>query len=73
MNKKFRKIGLIAAISENEVLLSSLIISSASLLIEERARAMVQKRNLISRASCGKFIDLFSKLKALRTLYSIGP
>ena len=34
---------------------------------------MVQKRNLISRASCGKFIDLFSKLKALRTLYSIGP
>ena len=48
-NKKFRKIGLIAPTSET----SSLIISSASLLIE------VQKRNFISCASCGIFIDLF--------------
>ena len=75
-NKIFRKIGLIASTSENDVL-SSLIISSASLLFEERACAKVQKRNFISSASCGKFIDLFSKLrsnkKALRIFYTIGP
>ena len=57
-NKKFRKISLIAPTSENEVL-SSLIIFSALLLIEE-----VQKRNFISRALCGKFIDLFSKQRS---------
>ena len=75
-NKIFRKIGLIASTSENDVL-SSLIISSASLIFEKHACAKVQKRNFISSASCGKFIDLFSKLrsnkKALRIFYTIGP
>ena len=56
-NKNLEKL-VIAATSENKVL-SSLIISSASLLIEERACAKVQKRTFISSASCGKFIDLF--------------
>ena len=56
--QKNLKISLIAHTSENEVL-SSLIISSTSLLIEERACAKVQKRNFISSASCGIFIDLF--------------
>ena len=48
-------------------------ISSASLLIEERACAKIQKRNFISSPSCGIFIDLFSKQKALGILYTIGP
>ena len=56
--QKNLKISLIAHTSENEVL-SSLIISNTSLLIEERACAKVQKRNFISSASCGIFIDLF--------------
>ena len=51
-NKKFRKIGLIAPTSENEVL-GSLIISSASL------RTKVQKRNFISSALYGVLIDSF--------------
>ena len=42
--KKFRKIGLIPPTSENEVL-SSLIISIASLLNEERGCVKAQKRN----------------------------
>ena len=62
-NKKFRKISLIAPTSENEVL-SSLVVSSASLLIEERTCEKVQKRNFICSASCGIFIDLFSKLRS---------
>ena len=45
-NKKFRKIGLIMATSENEVL-RFLILSDATLPIKERACAKVQKRNLI--------------------------
>ena len=61
--KKYLKIGLIATTSENE-LFSSLIISDASLLIEELACTKVQKRNFISSASCGKFIDLFLKLRS---------
>jgi len=43
---------------------SSLIISSASLLIEERACAMVQHHDFISSASCGIFIDLFLKQRS---------
>ena len=53
--------------SENEAL-SSLLISSVSLLIEER--------DFISSASCGIFIDYFRNWgaikKALRILYTIG-
>ena len=62
-NKKFRKISLIAPTSENEVL-SPLIISSASLLIEEPISAKVQKRNFISSATCGIILDLFKKLRS---------
>ena len=62
-NKKFRKISLIAPISENEVL-SLLIMYSASLLIEVRACIKFQKRNFISSTSCGIFKDLFSKLRS---------
>ena len=42
-------------------MLSSLIISNASLLIEERPYTKVKKRNFISSSSCG--IDIFSKLR----------
>ena len=66
-NKKFRKISLMAPTSDNEAL-SSLLISSVSLLIEER--------DFISSASCGIFIDYFRNWgaikKALRILYTIG-
>ena len=54
-NKKFRKISLMVPTSENEAL-NSLLISSVSLLIEEH--------DFISSASCGIFIDLFSKLRS---------
>ena len=50
----FRKIGLIAPTSKNDVL-SSLIITS--LLIEEHACPKVQKLNFISSGSSGIFID----------------
>ena len=67
-NKKFRKISLIAPTNENEVL-SSLIISSTSSLIEEQACPKVQKRSFISSASCGIFIDLFSKLRSSKEIF----
>ena len=50
-------------IIEDEVL-CSLIISRASMLIVERACAKVQKRNFIFSTSCGKFIELFLKLRS---------
>ena len=70
--KKLRKISLIAPTNENEVL-SSLIISSASLLTEERACAKVQKCNFISSASWDIFIFKTAGAikKALRILYTI--
>ena len=62
-NTKFRKIGFIPPTGENEVS-RYLIISSALLLIVERARAKVQNHNFIASASCGIFTDLFSKLRS---------
>ena len=62
-NKKFRKIGLISPSSEIKVL-SSLIISIAELLIEERTCAKFQKCDSMSSASCVIFIDLLSKPKS---------
>ena len=64
-NKKNRKISLIVLTSENEVL-SSLIMYSASLLIEKRACAKVQKRN----EACGIFLDLFSKLMSYKESFN---
>ena len=63
MQRKNKKISLIATTIENKVS-SSLIISIDSLLIQNHACAKVQKGNFISSASCGKFIDLFSKLRS---------
>ena len=58
-NKKFIKIGLKSPTSEN-IVSSSLIISSASLLIEEPACSVkVQKRNFIFSSLCGIFIERF--------------
>ena len=60
-NKQFRKIGLIAATSENEVL-SSLIYFKCFIAYSGARMRKDLKSNFISSASCGKFIDLFSKL-----------
>ena len=54
--------------SKNEVL-SSLIIHSASLLIEERICTKVKKRNFFLNTSCGIFTNLFSKLRSSKESY----